>query len=1609
MATLEEMLSAEQVIVESYISDSRTGTKDYFKAISKERGDLSDLTKEYKTIAKESSALHWQEYFLKTNAELIDLTQNFIPYINSLISSIPEDDLSGIRGLLEGDLLEANGYKNSLETMVLYETSFVLSEQIRRDNDQKIDNYIEEVNIKLSIFINDFYIGQYNDLLLYQNTDLFNPSADAYQSKFNEGELALENKIAGLKADLLLDATNQFLLDQIANLERYVSGGDLEIRASLSSSDDTIENVYINKINTINTNYQQEIEALRISEPSVSYDFYATLSEYEIYGVYKTENIKSEIILNKYVNQIKEELDILITNHSDNFKTKTIEIRSLLSDPTTTDLDDIAGVLIEVKDLKFQDYIEQNKYSISKYESTIEESVAFYKETVDNYSPLIYILETEINKFSNDFKDSFDLALGSLTTTDGYVHDYNSGELVAEFHIQDNIDILEQTNQEFLSEAFQVFQSDLGSVPDSTMLSEEYLPNITTYRVELENNRDTYIQDFTPSFLHQEELTNISLNDDSYTVTKGSLKNQLNVFSNDIGVEELGADIYNSTGTIIDSLSLSDLETNIWYEYYLSTPVEWTDNPYLSESIIDLAYTQDDWIPNYTSSNGEYIIKGNAFDNANHLSGIQRQEGNFLPEIIVDSTNAFQYGVAIEDLSRNDWQIPGDPNYNKEIYFIDSIFPQTQTGVDELGNYIEIIPIFQPDGAGTDEFSSDSLNQSYVLRDGIRIAQEISIDTVGKNSIVALSTEEGKTSYITEIEVTETEVIELLNDSQYNIYLEFQAANPTALLVKESLFKPEIYFNGLKYENFQANSIIIVNEVTEAEVYFSVLGSMAAEYNGSPVIFDLNGIESITKTEASNGVVEIEWGVNGPEFIYTPNIDYTGSDSFTYSAVTIEGDIKTATVNIDVTTEIVPPIHEITIVDDLAGTTAINTSIEISPLANDTDSNSTHTLTISTISVESGSGTAVIDSTNTKIKYLPQTGVEEDVIISYSVTDGADTQTGGYISLTVGIPSPPPPIIYPPPESGHIITLFEDNYSTGVNSIIEISPLENDTDSDSAHTLSLSVPSIVSGSGKINRPDPESPNFYYIPDLDVEEEVVISYSVTDGINTQTGGVINLTVGRRDHFPILMELESTTTEFDFSSSKDLEYVFNREIEFGSEISIKILKEEDGTFVEKYNYTAGSEYLRIENNTTDPYNPEGSLIINPVNDLEYGGKYKVIISDTSIVNKNVPDAYYDGLKDAATNIEIEATTNIANIVSKSHRFIDIFIGEKTLKETGHLKHGIHEDIGFKAYAENGVVEVTGYNSIKYTPNEGFVGTDYIIYKTKHDGSKNDREKMHKIEIKVMGWEELKSYENDKKDGDELSNAMISRKGQSKIDSGDGDDEIQLLADTFWEGSYFAINTETGQKFSLSGKNRFLDEIDGGQGADKILLTEESDAFFFEDSFSGHHSSSLLKSTERGVDSKERIEGIEEVLAGAGDDIVDLTSSNFVNNSDMLIDGGTGNDILWGGTGNNEILGGAGDDILFGGIGSDTLTGGTGSDIYQFTSKDGDDIITDMSIDDSIEFYYSVGDDISSSSLSLNSGTLTWVANTSETVNIDLSATITGNDISALVGQYTFNEIV
>ena len=256
-----------------------------------------------------------------------------------------------------------------------------------------------------------------------------------------------------------------------------------------------------------------------------------------------------------------------------------------------------------------------------------------------------------------------------------------------------------------------------------------------------------------------------------------------------------------------------------------------------------------------------------------------------------------------------------------------------------------------------------------------------------------------------------------------------------------------------------------------------------------------------------------------------------------------------------------------------------------------------------------------------------------------------------------------------------------------------------------------------------------------------------------------------------------------------------------------------------------------------------------------------------------------------------------------------------------------------------------------------------------------------------------------------------------GSNTISALAGSDAINISSDSVWSSSYAALNVSndasvgTNEKISLTGLNRFSDVIDGGADVDTLNLTAGSDAFFIDDVHSNHHGSLALLSTAQGINSTARVVGLEVINAGDGNDIVDLTSANFILANAIEINGGAGNDVLWGSNGDDTINGGTGDDSIFGGTGSDTLTGGTGSDAFQFTATAGSDVITDFDVSgDSIKLYYRAEDNHTNADLSLTNGVLTWdVDNTVNDVVIDMSATTSSSNLSDLDALISFVEIV
>ena len=178
----------------------------------------------------------------------------------------------------------------------------------------------------------------------------------------------------------------------------------------------------------------------------------------------------------------------------------------------------------------------------------------------------------------------------------------------------------------------------------------------------------------------------------------------------------------------------------------------------------------------------------------------------------------------------------------------------------------------------------------------------------------------------------------------------------------------------------------------------------------------------------------------------------------------------------------------------------------------------------------------------------------------------------------------------------------------------------------------------------------------------------------------------------------------------------------------------------------------------------------------------------------------------------------------------------------------------------------------------------------------------------------------------------------------------------ASGIWESGYAAKHTGalggwsgTGETVLLSGKNQLADIFEGSTDTNILLMTDDQtgDALFVDDIYTA------LPGTI--IEQQARIARIDEIRAGAGNDIVDMTSQRFEYIGDGLtIRGGDGDDVIWankgdnrlfGDAGNDRIVGASGNDVIAGGIGNDSLHGGGGNDVFTFCDNWGVDTVEQL----------------------------------------------------------------
>ncbi len=249
---------------------------------------------------------------------------------------------------------------------------------------------------------------------------------------------------------------------------------------------------------------------------------------------------------------------------------------------------------------------------------------------------------------------------------------------------------------------------------------------------------------------------------------------------------------------------------------------------------------------------------------------------------------------------------------------------------------------------------------------------------------------------------------------------------------------------------------------------------------------------TVTTASAVNGTVTIN--AEGA-LIYTPNTDFSGTDTITYTISDGNGGTATATVTIAVTAVNDPPVAE----DDFA-TTEQEVAVIVSVLANDSDADG-DALVVTTVS--SNFGTVVINADNS-ITFTPNDLFVGEAVIDYSISDG----NGGVDSAQVHIviETAPEPINNPPVAVDDVLTVT--NFD-----VLVISVLDNDFDPD-GDAISLEIAETAFGSAVVT-----GDTITFTPEQGLTGEITINYSISDELGAVATAtvIINIDVsGPGDH-------------------------------------------------------------------------------------------------------------------------------------------------------------------------------------------------------------------------------------------------------------------------------------------------------------------------------------------------------------------------------------------------------------------------------------------------------------------------------------------------------------
>ena len=252
---------------------------------------------------------------------------------------------------------------------------------------------------------------------------------------------------------------------------------------------------------------------------------------------------------------------------------------------------------------------------------------------------------------------------------------------------------------------------------------------------------------------------------------------------------------------------------------------------------------------------------------------------------------------------------------------------------------------------------------------------------------------------------------------------------------------------------------------------------------------DGDTLTTTVHTEPNNGTLHLQ--ADG-SYTYTPNTDYTGTDSFSYTVSDGQGGTAVGTVNITVS-----PLNDAPVAVDDSVTTDEDTPVRGNVLTNDTDPDGKETIQSASVVTGPANGTLEFDGATGEFTYTPNPDYNGTDSFTYTVTDGTLTSDVATVTITITAVNDAP-------------VASDDAYSVNQGQTLTVSGpgvVGNDFDVDGDAITATLVNGPASGTVTLNKDG----SFTYTPTAGFSGTDSFTYQLSDGTTTGNIATVSITV------------------------------------------------------------------------------------------------------------------------------------------------------------------------------------------------------------------------------------------------------------------------------------------------------------------------------------------------------------------------------------------------------------------------------------------------------------------------------------------------------------------